>query len=162
MLPEIWKKYWVKKVLETCLRSTKKTEISKVIKNVFKYFSILKTQFVQKKFHLRSKWCLSKFEIWWNAFQIISLIFFIFFVVVRLCLDVPLVQESTSNHLWSMTNKAEEFLSNGDIQNRLVHIVGIGGPTRTGKSYLMSTLLERFVQEDGKIHFGIFFLFFLV
>jgi len=68
---------------------------------------------------------------------------------------IPLLSKNETTGRWFLPTEAEEKLSNTDFQDQLFHVVGIGGPTRTGKSFIMSTLLEKF-DEHGTVHFGSF------
>jgi len=50
---------------------------------------------------------------------------------------IPLLSKNETTGRWFLPTEAEEKLSNTDFQDQLFHVVGIGGPTRTGKSFII-------------------------
>jgi len=66
-------------------------------------------------------------------------------------------QDGTVSVKWELSTEAKNALLKDKFKNKHVHVIAIGGPTRAGKSFTMSTLLTKFADDDnGAVHFGTF------
>lgn len=69
---------------------------------------------------------------------------------------IPLLEEKESQAgKWFLNENIKDIFE--PYMDREIHVVSIGGPTRAGKSFILSEILEKFKnRDDAIVHFGYF------